>query len=95
MESCLNMVIAVGGTFNPKSSKQSVKTSFIFSLICHVELSCIIMSHVILVIRKLDFCLCEHKAADQLCSNCTVDQRLLFSLHRKYNFSFTEIFSSF
>ena len=30
------------------------------------------------VMRKLDFCLCENKGADQLCSNCTADQRLCF-----------------
>ena len=30
------------------------------------------------VIRKPDFCLCESKDADQLCSNCTADQRLCF-----------------
>ena len=28
------------------------------------------------VMRKPDFCLCENKGADQLCSNCTADQRL-------------------
>ena len=28
--------------------------------------------------RKPDFCLCENKAADQLCSKCTADQRLCF-----------------
>ena len=28
--------------------------------------------------RKPDFCLCEKKDADQLCSNCTADQRLCF-----------------
>ena len=33
------------------------------------------MSH---VMRKPDFCLCEDKGADQLCSNCTADQRLCF-----------------
>ena len=26
--------------------------------------------------RKPDFCICENKSADQLCSNCTADQRL-------------------
>ena len=31
-----------------------------------------------LVTRKSDFCLCENKSADQLCSNCTADQRLCF-----------------
>ena len=30
------------------------------------------------VIRKPDFCICENKGADQLCSNCTADQRLCF-----------------
>ena len=28
--------------------------------------------------RKLDFCLCENKGADQLHSNCEADQRLYF-----------------
>ena len=28
--------------------------------------------------RKLDFCVFENKGADQLCSNCTADQRLCF-----------------
>ena len=28
--------------------------------------------------RKPDFCLCENKGADQLCSNCTADLRLCF-----------------
>ena len=28
------------------------------------------------IMTKLDFCICENKAADQLCSNCTADQRL-------------------
>ena len=28
--------------------------------------------------RKSDFCLCENKGADQLCSNCTADQHLCF-----------------
>ena len=28
--------------------------------------------------KKPDFCLCENKGADQLCSNCTADQRLCF-----------------
>ena len=29
-------------------------------------------------VRKPEFCLCENKDADQLCSNCTADQRLCF-----------------
>ena len=28
------------------------------------------------VMRKLEFCICENKDADQLCSNCTADQCL-------------------
>ena len=31
-----------------------------------------------LVMRKLDFCICEKKDADQLHSNCAADQRLCF-----------------
>ena len=30
------------------------------------------------VMRKTDFCLCENKDTDQLCSNCTADQCLCF-----------------
>ena len=28
--------------------------------------------------RKPAFCICENKAADQLCGKCTADQRLCF-----------------
>ena len=28
--------------------------------------------------RKPTICICENKGADQLCSNCTADQRLCF-----------------
>ena len=28
---------------------------------------------------KSAFCICENKDADQLCSNCTTDQRLCFA----------------
>ena len=31
-----------------------------------------------LFLRKPDFCICENKDADQLCSNCTADQRICF-----------------
>ena len=31
-----------------------------------------------LVMRKLDFCICENKDADQLRSSCAADQRLCF-----------------
>ena len=34
--------------------------------------------HLSRVMRKPDFCQCETKGADQLCSNCTADQRLCF-----------------
>ena len=30
------------------------------------------------IMRKPDFCICENKGADQLCSNCTADQHLCF-----------------
>ena len=30
------------------------------------------------IMRKPDFCICETRGADQLCSNCTADQRLSF-----------------
>ena len=33
------------------------------------------MSH---VMRKLDFCICENKGADQLHSDCQADQHLCF-----------------
>ena len=29
-------------------------------------------------VKTGDICLCENKGADQLCSNCTADQRLCF-----------------
>ena len=29
-------------------------------------------------IKKTDFCICENKDSDQLCSYCTTDQRLCF-----------------
>ena len=34
--------------------------------------------HMSRVVRKLAICICENKGADQLCSNCTADQRLCF-----------------
>ena len=33
-------------------------------------------SYMSLVLRKPDFCICENKAADQLCGNRTTGQRL-------------------
>ena len=50
----------------------------VYPQIFHFEVySCIIdkLSH---VVRKPAFCICENKDADQLCSNCTADQRLCF-----------------
>ena len=32
------------------------------------------------IMRKPAFCIFENKAADQLCSNCTAEQRLRFHL---------------
>ena len=37
-----------------------------------------IENHMSRVMRKPTFCICENKGADQLCSNCTADQRLCF-----------------
>ena len=36
------------------------------------------LNHSSRVMRKTDFSLRENKGADQLCSNCTADQRLCF-----------------
>ena len=41
------------------------------------------MAHMLPIIieramRKRDYCLSENKGADQLCSDCTADQRLCF-----------------
>ena len=41
--------------------------------------------------RKPDFCICENKAADQLCGNRTTDQRLCF----RYMDSTTSLFRNF
>ena len=35
--------------------------------------------HMSRILRKLDFCLCENKGADQLCRNCTADHRLSYT----------------
>ena len=37
-----------------------------------------IIFHLSSIIRKPDFCICENKGTDQLCSNHTSDQRLCF-----------------
>ena len=37
-----------------------------------------VMYDMSLVLRKPDFCICENKAADQLCGSRTTDQRLCF-----------------
>ena len=34
------------------------------------------------IMGKPDFCICENKGTDQLCSNCAADQRLCFSPYR-------------
>ena len=41
------------------------------------------------VMRKPAFALCENKGADQLCSNCTADQRLCF----RYNDNIVSLLS--
>ena len=45
--------------------------------------------HMCHVMRKLDFCLCEIKGADQLRSNCEADQHLCF----RYNSCTIHVFS--
>ena len=52
----------------PDSSKTASR--YIYIYICMYHMSCIN--------RKQDYCLCENKGADQLCNNCTADQRLCF-----------------
>ena len=39
---------------------------------------CTLFCHMSRHIRKPTICICENKGADQLCSNCTADQRFCF-----------------
>ena len=39
----------------------------------------VVHSYMSCVMRKSNFCICENKDADQLCSNCTADQHLCFN----------------
>ena len=39
--------------------------------------------------RKPDFCICQNKGADLLCSNCTADLHLCFSICKKFSFLMT------
>ena len=48
-------------------------------------------SHLCSIMRKPAFCICENKGANQLCSNCTADQRLYF---RGYTDSIITLFST-
>ena len=43
-----------------------------------IDMICLSYLHMSCIVRKPDYCLCENKGADQLCSNCTADQRLCF-----------------
>ena len=45
--------------------------------------------------RKADICLTENKGADQLCSNCTADQRLCFRYMDSKSSLFKSEISSF
>ena len=48
------------------------------------------------IMRKPDFCICENKGADQLCSNCTADhQRLCFRLRILLVFSCSVAYTVF
>ena len=56
--------------------------------------SSLIKPHMRCVMRKLTFCICENKDADQLRGDCAADQRLCFcytdstiTLHSKSKFS--------
>ena len=53
---------------------------FVFCILTStsVSIAVCVTDHLSRVMRKPDFCLCENKGADQLCSNCTADQRLCF-----------------
>ena len=44
------------------------------------DVPCLYQSHLNMshMVRKLDFCQCENKDTDQMCRNCTADQRLGF-----------------
>ena len=56
-----------------EAHERTLNTDIIMGLVRKVRHSQ--MSH---VMRNLGFCLCENKAADQLCSNCIADQGLCF-----------------
>ena len=66
------LVIMVNCTSKESSSFRDVGFSM---LIYCVLLAYLNMSH---VMRKLDFCLCKNKGADQHRSNCEADQHLCF-----------------
>ena len=67
----------------------NIKTAFILACKCHLRLDQSVLKqthdqlhsslvHLSRTMRKLEFCLCENKGADQLCCNCEADQRLCF-----------------
>ena len=47
-------------------------------IIFHKWVNFIPVRHMSRVMRKLEICICKNKGADQLCSNCTAEQRLCF-----------------
>ena len=65
--------ILLNGMYCFNKVEVTISVSFVF-----IFVPCRIMSHMSGFMRKSDFCICKNKAADQLCSNCTADQRLCF-----------------
>ena len=57
-------------------------------LTCKIVKLCTYILNVRCILRKPDFCICENKGANQLCSNCTADQRLCFFATRLVQFFF-------
>ena len=81
----------------------TIKTNHVFSdvffffFFFFFFLNILLRSYPIRVMRKPDACLCENNGTDQLCSNCTADQRLCFCFTKRTILLFLkhEIFVSF
>ena len=66
-----------GAEFDPEEDEPTLEAAWPhLQVTWRLKYMCVYhLSH---VMREADFCLCENKGADQLCSNCTADQRLCF-----------------
>ena len=77
----VSKVIVSRLSFFLQCPKVFIKTSCLYQFLniayfyFFLRLSYITLSR---IVRKRDYCLCENKGADQLCSNCEADQRLCF-----------------